>query len=419
MEETKTINEKAERSWILYDVANSAFVLVIVTAILPIFFKDFVAKELPAATSTAYWGYINSAASFMVACLSPIIGLFADQFMRKKQFFIGFLLLGLLSTLALTLLQQGQILFCLVVFFLARIGWSGANLLYDSFLLDITSKDRMDMVSTRGYGYGYIGSVVPFTLIVALILFGGMDNGLPELETKIGFGIVVLWWLVFSLPMLKNVQQRHHHENSTANLAKPDQIFSTIRQIRHNHKLFYFLLAYFFYIDGVGTVISMSTAYGRDLGFGVALLIGVLLFIQIIAFPFALIAGRLADRFSTKFMLNIGIIFYILITLFAFLLPWLDSVIIKTALFWVIAFMVAASMGGIQALSRSFFGKLIPQEQSAEYFGFYNIFGKFAAITGPLLMGLVTSLCGDSRWGILSLLPLFLMGAFFLAKVEE
>jgi len=180
-----------------------------------------------------------------------------------------------------------------------------------------------------------------------------------------------------------------------------------------------FLVAYFFYIDGVGTIISMSTAYGRDLGFGVTLLIVVLLFIQIVAFPFALLFGRLAVVFTAKRMLLAGIGVYIIVTLLAFFLPSIEDIAIRTAVFWLIAFMVASAMGGIQALSRSYFGKLIPPEKSAEFFGFYNVFGKFAAISGPFLMGIVGRLTGDTRWGVLSILFLFIIGGILLSRVVE
>jgi len=408
--------KKEEQSWILYDVANSAFVLVVVTAILPIFFKDYIAQQLSQATSTALWGYMNSAASMTVALISPFAGRLADRYHSKKLFFAVFLILGLLATTSLSIIEQGQIIFCVFAFLLARIGWSGANLFYDAFLCDVTSKDRMDRVSSFGYGFGYIGSIVPFLVIIWLILSAGMANGLPVTATRTGFLIVALWWFIFSLPMLKNVRQKKIAAQQVSTTGT--NLLQTLKDISRDRHLLLFLLAYFFYIDGVGTVISMSTAYGRDLGFGVTLLIIVLLFIQVVAFPFALLYGKLAKRFSTLNMLLAGIGIYILITLLAFLLPWITSQQIKTVLFWVIAFLVASSMGGIQALSRSYFARIIPIEKSGEYFGFFNIFGKFAAIAGPLLMAIVTSISGDSRWGILSMLILFTAGGFFLNKIR-
>jgi UMF1 family MFS transporter len=410
---------REERDWVLYDVANSAFVLVMVTAIMPIYFKDVMAADLPAHVSTANWGFANAAASLILALLAPVLGAMADYPGRKKRFFVGFLLVGVLFNLALPLIPAGQWLPCLLLFVVARVGWAGANIFYDAFLVDVTSHARMDLISTRGYGYGYIGSVIPFIAVIGLILAAGSGDALPATESRIGFVLVALWWLLFSLPAMRSLHQVHALPASARPIRDSFvRIGHTFAEIRRYPQVFLFLLAYFFYIDGVDTVISMATAYGRDLGFSVPLLIAVLLFIQIVAFPFALLYGRLATRFSTKTMLLAGILIYCLVTVCAFLLPSIADPLWKNLAFWGIAFLVASAMGGIQALSRSFFGRLIPPEKSAEFFGFYNVFGKFAAIAGPLLMGLVGRLSGDSRWGILSLLLLFVLGAWFLAKVR-
>ena len=409
-----------EISWILYDVANSAFVLVMVTAIMPIYFKDVISAGVPDAISTANWGFANSAASLILALLAPVLGAMADYPGQKKRFFLAFLLLGLAFNLTLPLVGQGQATLCLLLFIGARVGWAGANIFYDAFLVDVTSPRRMDTISTRGYAYGYIGSVIPFLAVIGLILSAGSGSGLPVLESRLGFIIVSLWWLILSIPAMKHLRQVHSLPESVSPVRDSlRRAVGTFRAVQQYPRAFLFLLAYFFYIDGVDTVISMATAYGRDLGFDVNLLIGVLLFIQIIAFPFALLYGKLAEAFSAKRMLMAGIGIYCLITLAAFSLPSIKDPQIKVTVFWVIAFLVASSMGGIQALSRSYFGKLIPPEKSAEFFGFYNVFGKFAAITGPFLMGTVGRMTGDSRWGVLSLLLLFLLGAFFLNKVQE
>jgi MFS transporter, UMF1 family len=407
-----------ERSWVLYDIGNSAFVLVMVTAIMPIFFKDYAAHGIPGAVSTANWGFANSTASLILALLAPLLGAMADYRNRKKAFFCVFLAIGLSFTLLLPLVQKGQWLFCLILFVLARVGWAGANVFYDAFITDVTTAERMDGISSRGYAFGYIGSVIPFLVIIALLLSVGMADGLPVAQTKTGFAIVALWWLVFSVPLLKNVRQVHYLPASrTMVLDSFVRLFHTFQEIRRHKQVFLFLLAYFFYIDGVDTIISMSMAYGRDLGFGVTLLIAVLLFIQIVAFPFALLYGRLAARFTTKKMLLAGIGVYSCVTLIAFMLPSISDMRMKTLAFWCVAFLVASSMGGIQALSRSYYGKLIPAEQSAEFFGFYNVFGKFAAITGPFLMGVISMITGESRWGVLSILVLFVAGAWLLNKV--
>lgn len=415
----KQLMSREEKSWILYDVANSAFVLIMVTAIMPIYFKDVAAQGLPNAVSTAHWGFANSAAALVLALIAPMLGTLADYQDRKKRFFLLFLSVGIIFTLALSFITAGQWRLCLVLFVCARIGWAGANIFYDAFLVDITTRRRMDMISAQGYALGYIGSVIPFIIVIALILSAGMDDGLPIKEVQLGFVIVALWWILFSIPAIKNLKQVHFLPVPKSPIISSFQrLAETFRNIRQHRQPFLFLIAYFFYIDGVGTIISMSTAYGRDLGFNITLLIVVLLFIQIVAFPCTLLYGRLSEKFATKSLLMTGIMIYCLVTLIAFTLPWINDLRVKTALFWFIAFLVASSMGGLQGLSRSCFGKLIPVEKSAEFFGFYNVFGKFAAITGPFLMGIITRLTGESRWGILSILVLFLAGAYVLRKVE-
>jgi MFS transporter, UMF1 family len=411
---------REELSWVLYDVGNSAFVLVMVTALMPIFFKDVAAAGMSGVESTANWGFANSAASLILALLAPVLGAMADYRGRKKRFFLFFLGLGITFTFLLVFVGRGQWLLCLLLFIVARVGWAGANIFYDAFLADVTRRERMDLISARGYGYGYIGSVVPFLVIIGLLLGSGMEEGLPEGPTRIGFIIVALWWLLLSLPAIKNLRQIHYLPGEPAKVgAVFVKLWRTFQEIRRYKQAFLFLAAYFFYIDGVDTIISMSTAYGRDLGFGVPLLILVLLVIQILAFPFALLFGRLAGMSSTRRMIFVGIGVYCVATLAAFFLPVIEDMFFKTLAFWIIAVLVASSMGGIQALSRSYFCRLIPAEKSAEFFGFYNVFGKFAAITGPFLMGVVGQLTGETRWGVLSILGLFIIGALLLSRVEE
>ena len=299
----------------------------------------------------------------------------------------------------------------------------GANIFYDSFLTDVTTNERMDRISTLGFGWGYIGSCIPFIVSIGLIVGYQFINGTSEISPfimKLSFVIVALWWFVFSIPMIKNVRQEYGVEPEPAMIRKSfGRLWKTLKEISRFKLTFGFLIAYFFYIDGVSTIISMATAYGIDLGLGATTLIAVILFIQIVAWPFALLFGTLAKKYSTKKMLFAGILIYAIVTLVGFLLPSFQSIGLKTGLFWFMAFLVATSRGGIQALSRSFFGKTLPKEKSAEFFGFYNIFGKFAAIIGPLLMAVFTKMTGDSRYGVLSLLILFLTGAFLLSKVPE
>ena len=414
---------RAEKSWILYDVGNSAFVLVVVTAIMPIFFKEVAAQGMPAALSTAWWGYANSLSAVLLALLAPLLGACADYQGWKKRLFTLFLTIGISATILLFFSAAGAWLYCLAIYVLARTGWAGANVFYDAFITDVSKPEAMDKVSAAGYAWGYIGSVLPFLLVIALILTlqtPGAAVAIPPLAARLAFLVVALWWLLFSLPLLRDVRQIHFCPPSTRPLRDALlRVSSTLRQLRKHRNAFTFLLAYFFYIDGVDTIITMAVAYGVDLGIGSTALIGAILVIQIIAFPCTLFWGKLTRSFPAKQLLQAGIAIYGLITLIAFLLPSLATVQEKTALFWLLAVLVATSMGGIQALSRSFFGRLIPPQEAGKFFSFYDIFGKFAAIIGPFLVGLIGQLSGESRYGVLSILVLFALGSLILTQVKE
>lgn len=406
-----------ERSWVLYDAANSAFVLVIVTAIMPLYFKQVASVDLTGVDSTAVWGYANSFVSFSLAFSAPFLGVIADTKLWKKEFFTIFLFIGISSSLGLALLPGYHWTALIALYMLARLGWGGANVFYDAFLVDVARGQRMDTLSARGYGWGYLGSVVPFLAVIGLLFVAGLEDGLDVGATRIGFGLVAVWWLGLSVPALRHLVQRGFHG------GRAGEQFLEIRHIfgalQTNRPLRLFLLAYFFYIDGVNTIITMATVYARDLGFGAGLMIAVLLLIQLVAFPCTLLVGRLCRRFSTRLLILVGICCYGLITVLAFCLPYFTSPNEKQAVFWLIALLVASVMGGIQSLSRSYFGQMVPPSRSAEYFGIFNMVGKFAAIGGPLLMAAVTQGTGDSRWGILSLLLLFGLGFIFLVQSPE
>ncbi|ABC76097.1 MFS superfamily transporter [Syntrophus aciditrophicus SB] len=410
---------REEKSWILYDVANSAFILTIATAVMPIFFKNVAARGVDSAVSTANWGLANAFASLLLALLAPFLGTLADYQGWKKRFFLGFLLLGVIFTLMLTVPGEGDQALCLFLYVAAYIGYAGANIFYDAFLVDVTNDRKMDWISANGFAWGYIGSTVPFILGMILIqrpAFAGFDS--PLQATRAAFVITALWWLIFSLPMIRNVHQRHYIPASAHPLRRSlRRLAATFREIRRYRPAFLFLAAYFFYIDGVDTIIRMATAYGVDIGMTTTQLLTIILVIQILAFPFALLYGKLADRVGTKPMLYAGMGVYGIIVLIAYALPSMPTAQIRTLFYWILAVLVASSQGGIQALSRSFFGRLIPKEKSAEFFGFYNIFGKFATILGPLLMALASRITGQSRYGILSLVVLFLIGGLLLSRV--
>jgi len=316
---TKWHFSKQEISWILYDVGNSAFVLVIVTTIMPLFFKDVLAAELSDTESTALWGYGNAAASLIVALLAPLLGTFSDFESTRKKVFCGLLSGGLMFTLLLTTTGPGDWQVALLLFVLARICWACANVVYDSFLIEVAGSKRMDQLSAHGFGWGYFGSVIPFLLIIWLIfsaMSGSANDTLPIAETQTAFAIVVVWWLTFAIPLLRNVSQHYSVKKPRQPVrAAFFQIRDTLRKIRKKKSIVTFLAAYFFYIDGVGTIISMAAVYGRDLNFSATQLIIVVLFIQIIAFPCALIYSRLSAVIYTKRLLMAGISIYCVITL--------------------------------------------------------------------------------------------------------
>lgn len=410
--------ERSARAWVAYDVGNSAFVLIVVTTVMPIYFKDVLAAHLPSAVSTAYWGYANAAAALVLAAGAPLLGTLADYRGWKRRAFIALFALGVAATFVLAALDAAAWWLALVVYALARIGWAGANLVYDALLVDVAAAPERDRLSTLGYGWGYIGSVVPFLAVAALLWPSAAGGGpLDASAVRWGFVLVALWWAAWTVPLLRHVRQRH----GIAPVARPvrdslARLARTFRTVRRHRAAFLFLAAYFCYIDGVGTVITMATAYGRELGLGVAMLLAAVLFIQVAAWPGALLYGRAAARWGARRMILVGIGVYAVICALAFALPDLPAAW-RTAAFWAMCLLVASSMGGVQALSRSFYAALIPPQASGEFFGFYNVVGRFAAISGPALVGLAGQWFGHSRWGVLGLLLLFGVGAWVLSRV--
>jgi len=410
---------RPERSWVLYDVANSAYSLIVVTAVFPIFFKETIANSVSPSEATAYWGYANAAAALFLAFFSPLLGSLADGMGRKKKFFLSFFLLGIVATALLAIPRPGAWFLALVLFTLSRIGWGGSSLFYDAFLVDVTNPERMHNVSARGYAYGYIGGTVPFLFVIAWIFLNG-EGLLTETVARTSFLLTAGWWFLFTLPFLRNVTQRHGRDVHAFSLFHGlALVWRSIRDACRRRNVMFFMLAYFFYIDGVDTVIAMASAYGIDAGLSATTLVGAILMIQIVAFPSSLFYGRWATRHAAKPLIFLAIGIYLFITGIAFFLPDITHHGLRAALFWVLSFLVATSMGGIQALSRSLFARLVPAERSAEFFGLLNIMGRLAAIMGPFLMGFIGSMAGHSRWGTIPLFSLFLIGAFFLSKVKE
>ena len=407
---------KEEKSWAFYDWGNSAYSIIITTAVFPLYYKAAATDAgVSLSDSTAYLGYTIAIFTFILAMLGPILGTIADYEGMKKKFFTGFFLLGTISTALLAFVPSDNWLMLLVCYVFVALGATGANLFYDAFIVDVTTEKRMNTVSAFGYGLGYIGSTIPFIISIAIILLA--QSGTIPLSvvnaSRAAFLITAIWWVCFSIPMFRHVRQRYYIEREPNPVAQSfKRIGKTIREIRQYKAIVLFLIAYFFYIDGVGTIISMSTAYGTDLGLTSTSLLIVLFATQVVAAPFALLYGRLAERFTGKKMLYVGICVYIVVCIYAMFMETIGD-------FWVLAMLVASSQGGIQALSRSYFGKLVPKENSNEFFGFYNIFGKFAAIMGPLLVAVTAQLTGNSSFGVFSLVILFIIGLAVLSRVPE
>jgi UMF1 family MFS transporter len=393
---------KVERAWILYDCGNSAYSMAVTTALLPIIFGMF-----DNVKSSMDLGYFNSIASIIIAILSPILGTIADYKDKKKRFFLFFAILGVFTTAALAFIPpaSGQWQLLILFFVLSVIGFNGSCIFYDAFLADVTSDERMDKVSSRGFAFGYIFSVIPFGISLALVFLLGMDKAIGY---QMGFVITALWWGLFTIPLLRNVKQRYYIEPEPRPVINSfKRLIDTFRNIKHYKIVFIFLIAYFFYIDGVDTIIKMVVPYATSVlgtdSLDTFTLLGILLIIQIIAFPCAILYGNLAKRFSARTMITVGIITYIISCISAFFISSVWHIFILGA-------MIGSAQGGIQALSRSYYAKIVPKEKSNEFFGFYNVFGKFSAIVGPSVMALTTSVTGNARLSILSIIPLFIIG---------
>ena len=495
-----------EKSWILYDWANSVYATNIMAAIYPPIFVSVAGQN-----GDHWWSLGTALTTLVIALISPFLGALADFKGMKKRLFTAFMLLGVLTTGALAFMTDWRMM--LVGYVVSHIGFSGANLFYDSFLTDVTTNQRMDKVSSWGYAMGYIGgSTIPFLLSIGMLLWLGYGSPIAQ---KFAILITSGWWLLFSIPFLKNVHQTHYIEHPEKGRARQavSNVLRTARDIVSNRGLFLFVLAYFFYIDGVGTIINISTAYGSTLGLGSTGMILALLVTQFVAMPCSILFGHLARRVTARRALLLAIAVYMLICFVGFIMgftlephqdafdtPWnamaeetklldwnnqegapkaidtylasartlllenkpeeladlkidlpdVDPALVlpiqtdmqqrvlhfsqnnapqieqyqnairrSTIMFWAMAILVGTVQGGIQAVSRSYFGKLVPKRRSNEFFGFFDIFGKFATVIGPLLYALIGGLTGRSSWGTLALLLLFLTGFIILYRSKE
>ena len=410
MEQNKKFSPTGlERAWILYDVGNSAFVLLVAT-LIPIFFNALAEEGgLSSVDYLAYWGYAASAVTIITAVLSPILGTLADTRGFKKPIFILCLVVGVAGCCAMGLAKTW--LPFLLIFVFAKVGFSGSLVFYDSMLSDVTTPDRMDVVSSRGYAWGYIGSCVPFVVCLALVLGSGAIGLSQMTALNIALFITAAWWLAMTLPLLKTYRQLHYVEVEKHAIRQSfARIGHTLRHLHEDKQVFWFLLAFFCYIDGVYTIIDMATAYGTALGLDTTGLLLALLVTQIVAFPSALIFGRLSAKYPSTTLIPVCIAAYAGIALFAFFLT-------RQWQFWVLAVIVGMFQGGVQALSRSHFAKIIPPEKSGEYFGLFDICGKGASFLGTMIVSVGSQLTGSANVGVGSLIVLFIVG-FVLFRVS-
>ncbi|SHJ92014.1 MFS transporter [Hespellia stercorisuis] len=402
-----------EKSWIMYDVGNSAFILLVST-IMPIYF-NYLAESagLSSVDYLAYWGYAASIATILVAVIGPILGTLADTKGFKKPIFTVTLFVGAAGCMALGLAKQWLVF--LVIYIIAKCGFSSSLIFYDSMLGDVTSEERLDNISSQGFAWGYIGSCVPFIACLGLVLGSGKLGISMEMAMGIAFAIVAVWWLAMSLPLLKKYRQRFYVEKKPHAVKESFQrlgrLFSNVRKEK---KVFLFLLAFFFYIDGVYTIIDMATAYGTSLGLDSSGLLLALLATQIVAFPFAILFGRLSEKFETTKLITLCIFAYLGIAVFAIFLrtQWQ---------FWVLAILVGMFQGGIQALSRSYFTRIIPADRSGEYFGLLDICGKGASFVGTTVVSIVSQISGSVNVGVGMIGVLFVVGIliFRAAAAQE
>ena len=403
---------KLEKYWVMYDVGNSAFVLLVAT-IMPIYFNALCdGAGIAEVDYLAYWGYAASISTLIVALSGPVLGTLADYKGLKKKMFGVSAMLGICALAALWIPSSWRMF--LLLYIVAKVGYSSSLIFYDSMLADITTPDRMDKVSSHGYAWGYIGSCVPFLVSLVCVLFYDKLGMTISTAMIIAFVVNALWWLLCTLPILKNHKQVYYVEHEEGNMIINSfrRLGNSLKKIRQHRKIFLFLIAFFCYIDGVYTIIDMATAYGTALGLHTEGLLGALLVTQIVAFPSALICSSLAKKYNNAKLIEICIIAYTGIALFAIQLD-------QQWEFWVLAFCVGMFQGGVQALSRSYFAQIIPPENAGEFFGLFDICGKGAAFIGTALVSVIAQITGKMSTGISVIVVLFIIGLILFRQSQK
>ncbi len=397
---------KKERAWVLYDVANSAFILTVITVLFPILYQDVYMGHAGADwnTGSAIFKYLTSALALTVALLSPVIGAWSNYRGNKKKFFKIFLIIGIVGGFGIAIPGLDWLLL-LVIFSISSIGYNLTNVVYDAFLVDVTEEENMDVISSTGFAWGYIGSLIPFFVAMIpylLVTFGILDESMGHLAISFAFIVAVGWWLYYSLPILREVDQTYNIDSDSNSLVKSlKRLGKTFKDIKAYRYIFLFLISYLLYIDVVNTVIRLAVNISSDLSVSTSVILGVIILVQFIGFPSAIIYGRLAKRFGGKRMIFYGILIYALSIYVVSLIVSAET----TYLMWVVGILIGTAQGGIQSVSRSYFAKMVPKEKANDFFGFFSVFGRFGGIISPFLLAfLMTQYNKPTNEGILFLL---------------
>jgi len=415
-------HKRAINAWAMYDWANSSFATTIMAAVLPVYYASVAGANLAPNIATAYWGYTTSLSALLAAILSPILGAVADFKGSKKRFLTIFMLLGVTGTALLYFVRTGDYLLASLFFLFGNIGFAGSLVYYDALLPHVARPEEMDQVSSRGFAMGYIGGglLLAINLVMIMVVPGFFPSEqmgeISSLMTRLSFVTVAVWWLIFTLPLLRTVKEPQRRimpgeENFSPIQASLTRLRQTFKEIRRFRDLSLFLVTFWVYSNGIGTIITMATIYGSEIGIGKTTLIGTLLMVQFLAAPFAILFGRLAKKIGTKRSIYLSLFIYSLITIAGYFMA-------KEWHFWVLGAAVATVQGGSQALSRSLMGKMMPKSKSAEFFGFFSVFEKFSSIAGPFLFGVVSMIMGESRLSIVSLIIFFVVGITMLTRVD-
>lgn len=406
--------KKMVRAWVMYDWANSAFATTVMAAVLPVYYASVAASTLPGNMATVTWAYTQSISLLIAAILSPLLGAVADFRGAKKKFLTAFMLIGVVGTALLYFVRTGDWVMALVFFVMGDLGFAGSLVFYDALLPHVAKPEEIDQVSSRGYAIGYLGGGLLLAVNLAMIMLAPKE--LTGLMTRLTFLTVALWWFVFTIPLLRTVPEPPNrvleNEAGRGSIAVSfRRLGQTFREITRYRDLFIFLVAFWFYNDGIGTIIKMATIYGAEIGIGQTTLIGTLLLVQFVGIPFAFLFGWLARKIGTKPSIYISLAVYTLIAIGGYFMS-------KEWHFWVLGVAVATVQGGSQALSRSLFGRMVPKSKSAEFFGFFSVSEKFAGIMGPFVFGIVGQAMGNSRLSIVSLVIFFIIGSLLLTRVN-